>query len=114
MDKPRTPSGRKLAAIYREVAREYESTRITSGTCDTLHGKLGRWDTDYARIFAPHGLMERGSSSFDHWSMCIDFGDQLRAAFGVNGQGEMASKKARDFRVMALCFMAAMTEAGDV
>ena len=106
--RPSTPlQRRKLASIYREAAKMYEESDVIIGSCDVLHRKLQAWPADYARLFAPKELKADYPSQ---WLVCVDFGHQLRSRFGTDHIGYMPSEAARDFRVMALCFMAAITE----
>ena len=99
----------QAAQIYRDAAKLVEDG-MADETCNAVQRRvLGReWYHDktevhaYAKTFAPDPeVMERLMSGY-----CFQFGVQLRSA--------LDGDEFHGWRVLALCFAAAMAETGDL
>jgi hypothetical protein len=100
-------ANKRRAAIYRKAARGVEqnvgSGAIYGYACNAIEAVQGKVSGE---IFAPWREDSDASKSF---KAVFSPGHENRFGFF----GEMNSDGSRDCRVVALCFMAAMVEAGD-
>ena len=112
---PNTPAQRKLdAELYRKAARLIErkaqDTYTFSGTFDFSCHALGAVAANHKelclRMF--HLFNDRGDAEDDAWLAGICAYDDFE-----QDHREDPEERDRPGRVLALCFMAAMVEAGD-